>query len=144
MTSVGPGGSTTTVARTTRTFPLVNYLLIAANLGAFVWEWLLIQRLGGDATIAGYGLVVPSPGYDDYAKVDVTGKAVLIFSHEPQERDASSRFNGVPDRQNIIGGTPGKGGEGGGKSKPAGPVANRPTPAAPPPGGRGGRRRRCG
>jgi membrane associated rhomboid family serine protease len=41
----------------TRTFPLVNYLLIAANLAAFVWEWLLIQQLGGDATIAGYGLV---------------------------------------------------------------------------------------
>jgi hypothetical protein len=44
---------------------------------------------------AGYGLVVPSPSYDDYAKVDVTGKAVLIFSHEPQERDANSRFNGT-------------------------------------------------
>ena len=35
---------------------------------------------------AGYGLAVPSVGYDDYAKVDVTNKAVLIFSHEPQER----------------------------------------------------------
>lgn len=41
----------------TRTFPLVNYLLIAANVVAFVWEWLLIQQLGGNATIAGYGLV---------------------------------------------------------------------------------------
>jgi hypothetical protein len=44
---------------------------------------------------AGYGLVVPSPSYDDYAKVDVKGKAVLIFSHEPQERDPNSRFNGT-------------------------------------------------
>jgi hypothetical protein len=44
---------------------------------------------------AGYGLVVPSPAYDDYAKVDVKGKAVLIFSHEPQERDPNSRFNGT-------------------------------------------------
>jgi len=44
---------------------------------------------------AGYGLVVPSPGYDDYATVDVNGKAVLIFSHEPQERDRNSRFNGT-------------------------------------------------
>jgi hypothetical protein len=43
---------------------------------------------------AGYGLVAPAVGYDDYAKVDVAGKAVLIFSHEPQERDAASRFNG--------------------------------------------------
>ena len=44
---------------------------------------------------AGYGLVVPSPAYDDYARVDVKGKAVLIFSHEPQERDGTSRFNGT-------------------------------------------------
>ncbi len=44
---------------------------------------------------AGYGLVVPSAGYDDYSTVDVDGKAVLILSHEPQERDPDSRFNGA-------------------------------------------------
>ncbi len=44
---------------------------------------------------AGYGLAVPSIGYDDYAKVDVANKAVLIFSHEPQERDPNSRLNGT-------------------------------------------------
>src|SRR3970282_437600 len=33
--------------------------------------------------------------YDDYGRVDVTGKAVLIFSHEPQEQDANSRLNGT-------------------------------------------------
>ena len=44
---------------------------------------------------AGYGLAVPDIGYDDYSRIDVTGKAVLIFSHEPQERDASSRLNGT-------------------------------------------------
>ena len=44
---------------------------------------------------AGYGLAVPSIDYDDYAKVDVSNKAVLIFSHEPQERDPNSRFNGT-------------------------------------------------
>lgn len=43
---------------------------------------------------AGYGLVVPAVGYDDYARVDVSGKAVLIFSHEPQEQDPNSRLNG--------------------------------------------------
>lgn len=43
---------------------------------------------------AGYGLTVPSQDYDDYAGVDVNGKAVLIFSHEPQEADRSSRLNG--------------------------------------------------
>jgi hypothetical protein len=44
---------------------------------------------------AGYGLVAPGVGYDDYATVDVNGKAVLILSHEPQERDANSRLNGT-------------------------------------------------
>jgi hypothetical protein len=44
---------------------------------------------------AGYGLSVPSASYDDYDRIDVAGKAVLIFSHEPQERDPNSRFNGA-------------------------------------------------
>jgi hypothetical protein len=44
---------------------------------------------------AGYGLVAPSVGYDDYSTVDVSGKAVLILSHEPQEREANSRLNGT-------------------------------------------------
>ena len=32
--------------------------------------------------------------YDDYAGIDVKGKAVLIFSHEPQETRRDSRLNG--------------------------------------------------
>jgi hypothetical protein len=44
---------------------------------------------------AGYGLVVSSIGYDDYRRVDVEGKAVVIFSHEPQERLSSSAMNGA-------------------------------------------------
>jgi hypothetical protein len=44
---------------------------------------------------AGYGLTIPSLGYDDYAGLDVAGKAVLIFSHEPQEQDRRSRLNGA-------------------------------------------------
>jgi membrane associated rhomboid family serine protease len=41
----------------TRTFPLVNYLLIAANVVAFVFEELLISQYGDTAIVAGYGLV---------------------------------------------------------------------------------------
>src|SRR4029434_4599759 len=52
--------------------------------------------LGLPLVIAGYGIAVPNADYDDYARVDVTGKAVLIFSHEPQERDANSKLNGTP------------------------------------------------
>ena len=34
-------------------------------------------------------------GYDDYAGIDVADKAVLIFSHEPQETDPNSPLNGT-------------------------------------------------
>lgn len=43
---------------------------------------------------AGYGISAPALDYDDYAGLDVAGKAVLIFTHEPQEDDAQSRFDG--------------------------------------------------
>jgi hypothetical protein len=43
---------------------------------------------------AGYGISAPALNYDDYASVDVHGKAVIVFSHEPQEHDEKSRFEG--------------------------------------------------
>ncbi len=48
-----------------------------------------------DVVFAGYGITAPEFGYDDYAGVDVTGKAVLIFDHEPQEDDPKSSFHGT-------------------------------------------------
>lgn len=44
---------------------------------------------------AGYGIAAPEKGYDDYAGLNVQGKAVLIFSHEPQERSPNSRLDGT-------------------------------------------------
>jgi hypothetical protein len=44
---------------------------------------------------AGYGIVAPSLGYDDYAGIDVAGKAVVVFTHEPGERDPRSPFDGT-------------------------------------------------
>src|SRR5579859_6948435 len=44
---------------------------------------------------AGYGITAPELGYDDYAGLDVKGKVVLVFDHEPQEKDAASIFNGT-------------------------------------------------
>ena len=44
---------------------------------------------------AGFGITAPEVGYDDYAGMDVTGKAVLVFDHEPQEDDPRSPFNGT-------------------------------------------------
>ena len=43
---------------------------------------------------AGYGITAPGLRYDDYAGIDVTGAAVMILSHEPQENDGMSRLNG--------------------------------------------------
>ena len=43
----------------------------------------------------GYGITAPEYGYDDYAGIDVKGKVVLMFDHEPQETDAKSVFNGT-------------------------------------------------
>jgi hypothetical protein len=52
---------------------------------------------------AGYGISAPSVNYDDYAGLDVTGKAVLIFSHEPQESERDSRLNGArPLRETTL------------------------------------------
>ena len=48
-----------------------------------------------DVVFAGYGITAPEFGYDDYAGLDVTGKAVLVFDHEPQEDDPKSPFHGT-------------------------------------------------
>jgi hypothetical protein len=49
----------------------------------------------GPVVFAGYGISAPELGYDDYAGLEVSGKVVLIFNHEPQENDAKSIFNGT-------------------------------------------------
>jgi hypothetical protein len=48
-----------------------------------------------DVVFAGFGITAPEFGYDDYRDVDVRGKAVLIFDHEPQEDDPKSVFHGT-------------------------------------------------
>ena len=44
---------------------------------------------------AGFGISAPELGYDDYAGIDVKGKIVLVFEHEPQENNPRSVFNGT-------------------------------------------------
>jgi hypothetical protein len=44
---------------------------------------------------AGFGITAPELNYDDYANLNVKGKIVLIFDHEPQETNAQSVFNGT-------------------------------------------------
>jgi hypothetical protein len=52
---------------------------------------------------AGYGISSPSMKYDDYAGLNVAGRVVLIFSHEPQENRRDSRLNGTqPLRETTL------------------------------------------
>ena len=44
---------------------------------------------------AGFGITAPELKYDDYQGINVRGKIVLIFDHEPQETSATSVFNGT-------------------------------------------------
>ncbi len=52
-------------------------------------------NVSGDVIFAGFGITAPELGYDDYAGIDVHGKIVLVFDHEPQENDPKSIFNGT-------------------------------------------------
>jgi hypothetical protein len=49
----------------------------------------------GEVVFAGFGISAPELGYDDYKSIDVKGKIVLLFDHEPQENDPKSIFNGT-------------------------------------------------
>src|SRR4029077_20055219 len=51
-------------------------------------------RLAGSVVFVGYGITAPEYNYDDYAGMDVKGKAVLMLRHEPQEFDENSVFAG--------------------------------------------------
>ena len=52
-------------------------------------------ELALDVVFGGYGITAPEFGYDDYAGVDVRGKAVLVFDHEPREDDPDAPFHGT-------------------------------------------------
>jgi len=46
----------------------------------------------GEVVFAGYGISLPEKEYDDYAGIDVTGKAVVILRHHPEGDNAHSEF----------------------------------------------------
>ena len=45
-----------------------------------------------EVVFAGYGITAPELNYDDYAGLDVTGKIVLVMTHEPREKDEKGPF----------------------------------------------------
>lgn len=59
--------------------------------GAFYRE----AHISAPVFFAGYGITAPEHRYDDYAGIDVRGKVVLMFDHEPQEDDPRSIFAGT-------------------------------------------------
>src|SRR5262245_33171217 len=50
--------------------------------------------VSGPVVFAGYGITAPEYQWDDYGNIDVTGKIVIVFRHEPEELDAKSKWNG--------------------------------------------------
>lgn len=46
---------------------------------------------------AGYGISAPEADYDDYAGINVDGKAVVVLRHEPQQNNPHSALNGTDD-----------------------------------------------
>ncbi len=90
--------------------PLVEYRpdrsqnFVSLARGGKETQWKFPDVLGGyrqdvdltaDVVFAGFGITAPELAYDDYAGIDVHGKIVLLFDHEPQETDANSIFNGT-------------------------------------------------
>jgi hypothetical protein len=50
----------------------------------------------GSAVFVGYGMTSSTLQWDDYAGIDVTGKAVIVFRHDPEETNPASRFSKDP------------------------------------------------
>jgi acetylornithine deacetylase/succinyl-diaminopimelate desuccinylase-like protein len=52
-------------------------------------------KLDVPLVFVGYGITGKDEKYDDYAGIDVKGKAVLVLRHEPQQDNPKSAFNGL-------------------------------------------------
>jgi hypothetical protein len=63
------------------------------------WAPLGVSASGsaqGSVAFAGYGITAKDYGYDDYARIDVKGKIVLILRYEPPPGNAKSPFRTMP------------------------------------------------
>lgn len=101
--SVDPGNSLTirAGARSIRLTLGESYYPIAATPATGTQPPVDLKHV--PLVFAGYGLSAPGANYDDYARLDVKDKAVVIFSHEPQETNRNSRLNGArPMRETTL------------------------------------------
>jgi Peptidase family M28/PDZ domain/PA domain len=53
------------------------------------------DNIDAHVVFAGYGITASELQWDDYQGIDVKGKVVVVFRHEPQELDSNSRWNGT-------------------------------------------------
>jgi hypothetical protein len=90
--------------------PLIEYRgdreasYLALKRGDKMIRWHAPEVIGGfhddleitaPLVFAGFGITAPGLQYDDYRGLDVQGKIVAVFEHEPQENDPHSPFNGT-------------------------------------------------
>ena len=67
---------------------------LALNADFVPFNFSSSGAFAGGVVFVGYGITAPEFHYDDYAGIDVQGKAVLMLRHEPQEFDEKSVFAG--------------------------------------------------
>lgn len=58
------------------------------------FEMTADNAVSSQMVFVGYGITAPEYNYDDYKDIDVNGKIVVVLSHEPQEEDTASVFEG--------------------------------------------------
>jgi hypothetical protein len=59
----------------------------------------------GALVFAGFGIRAPEYGWDDYKGIDVRDKVVLVFSGEPEETKADSKWNGAHATRHAMAGS---------------------------------------
>jgi hypothetical protein len=59
-------------------------------------------QVKAEIVFVGYGITAPEERYDDYAGVDVRGKAVLVLRHEPLRAAATQAFAGRRDTPHSL------------------------------------------
>ena len=74
-----------------------NALTVAGEPAALAPDWLPFGfsddgEVEGEVVFAGYGISAPDLGYDDYARLDVKGRIVLVAQDFPRENDQASPF----------------------------------------------------
>ncbi|HEX4129112.1 MAG TPA: M20/M25/M40 family metallo-hydrolase [Pirellulales bacterium] len=56
-------------------------------------------KLDAPLVFVGYGITAPDLNYDDYAGLNVEGKAVIVLRHEPEQANPHSAFEGTKHSQ---------------------------------------------